>query len=347
MGTPRKYKAAMNMALGAEKYLEVSKFACEIQEILSGQNFRSIPANDRSSLLKLSGIIVLYREANIDASTEQLKKAARQQEKYLAELKQERYQLLSKRRSIRPTKKEKALSEQIFSAELELYRIMLLRARVTLLGAKPGSIVHCRNIVNQVREKVKEDSWKFRFILAYCFYIEALTYRYAKTSQNLNSFDLNIQDFLSFISNIQSKSEELVPIWITELVHEAWVWQAVQLSRREKYSEALEELLLIQSGTPFLSVYVQANVQICFIEAFKMGKLEGTNESLDKLKQYDMPPNLKLMWYLSKVYCQKSLKKQSDEDYKENVIHLNQLIAKSGFLLKGAFQQEIEKLKTI
>jgi len=346
MGIPRKYKDTMNLALDADNYLTASKFCEQLEEILNGKNFPSIPPNDRAKLLSLSAKISLYLSTDINASAELLKRSAKEQDKFIASLRKQRYAITSRRRSRRPTKKEKELALEIFLAETEYYRLELLRAQIVLFGAEPGSIVHSRNIVNQVREKIKEDSWKFRFILAYCLYVDTQTYRYAKTSQNLNSFDLNLEAFLSFVSNLEAQGEESAPKWITELVHEAWVWQAVQFSRREKYSQALQELLLIQGGSPYLSVYVRANVQICFIRAFKLGKLEEANESLGRLKGYDMLPDLKLMWYLSKVYCQKRLGKQSDEDYRENVLHLNQLIAKSGSLLKGAFKNEIEKLKS-
>ncbi|MGE5330098.1 MAG: hypothetical protein ACM3KR_11415 [Deltaproteobacteria bacterium] len=383
MGTPRKYKDTLALALDAERLLYASKFGNEIKEIVLSDQFLQIPANDRAKLLKLIGQIVLYRTSDITASEKLLKRSTIQQKKHIAKLSHNKYEISLKRRSNKPTKKEKALTQEIACAKEELYKTMLLRAEIILMGGKPGNISHCRNIISQVldilieeldltpEKSIKKDKkyyrksinavkevvanykdlpWEYQYIFAYCLYVYALTFKYAPG----NTLDLVMQEFLDFISGVElSQGKQHTPYWVVELTHQAWAWKEIQRARRGEYSEAAKELLKLQSVTPFWWVYLRAAVQYAFIQAFKLGNLNEANDCLDHLKIYDMTPDLKLIWLMTKVYCQKKLGKQSETDYKSNVIQLNNIISKyrnypgsnSKSLLIEAFHKEIGELK--
>ena len=347
------------MALDADKTLGIGKFETEINSIINGNNFSSIPPQDRALLLKLSAKIEAYTNADLEKVNLVLKLSLKAQEEFISKLRHERYALYKARRK-KPTKKEKELSQEIYEAETELYMTKLFRAEIILLEGKPASISHCRNILIQVlnsiiaefglklekktkKQKDKEyfkkyfngilaimenHPWKYQYIFAYCLYVYGLTYRYAPTSENEASFDLGMKEFQNCVSNIEARTSSTAPKWISELFHESWAWELVQISRKGYYAEACKELLMLQSNTPYWSVYLSAMVQYCFIQAFKLDKLEEANDCLDRLKIYDMMPDLKFIWLMTKVYCQKRLSKQSDEDYRANIIHLNNLIFK-------------------
>jgi len=362
VGVPRKYKTILDKALDADRTLGLSHFEAEIKNIVNGNIFSSIPPQDRALLLKLLAKIEAYTNADLEKVNLILNLSLKNQEEFISKLRHERYALYKPRRR-RPTKKETELSQEIYEAETELYITQLFRAQIILLEGKAGSISHCRNILIQVlnsiiaefglelekkekkgkdkeyfrkyiniiktiMENFKDRPWKNQYVFAYCLYVYALTYRYAPVSENTTSFDLGMQEFQNCISSIEARTHDTAPKWISELFHESWAWELVQISRRGNYAEASKELLMLQSNTPYWSVYLRAMVQYCFIQAFKLDKLEEANDCLDRLKVYDMMPDLKFLWLLTKVYCQKKLAKQSDEDYRENIIHLNNLIFK-------------------
>lgn len=393
MGVPRKYKTILNEALDAERYQELSKFSDDILAIISDYlYFSRIPDDDQAKILKLAGKIVLYQSSNFSNCEQFLKLSSGKQEAFIKELNSKRNKAALKRKGKKLWKVEKDLKTEIILAEQELYKTQLFQAEVTLLEGTVSSISHSRNILRQVLqsllapcgitlEAMKKDDkakkyfrpyinkakeilsnpdrplWEHQYIFAYWLYVYALTYRYGLSLEDdTGTFEPLLEELQNLVKSIKERTKSSAPEWITELIDNTWVWQEVQRARRGEYKEAAEEFLQLQGNSPYWSAYVRSMVQYCFVQAFKLGNLEDANESLDRLKKYDITPDLRFIWLLSKVYCQKKLGRQSDDDYRENVILLREHLtlyrnyinsSKDKSLQLITFKNEIELLKEI
>lgn len=390
MGTPRKYKQTLEEALDAEKHLGLSKFSNDILAIISDYlYFSRIPADDQARILKLSGQMVLYDSSNFFTCEEYLKASAKSQEDFIKGLNSKHNKAVLSRKGKKPTKNEKDLKIEIISAEQELYKTQLFQAQVVLLEGTVSSIRHSRNILKQVLQSLlapygitlkamkKKDKakkyfrpyinkaeeitanperppWEHQYVFAYWLYVYAQTYKYGLAEEeDAGAFDSLLKEFEVLVESARERVKS--PDWIIELVENADVWMQVQNSRRGKYEEAAEKLLQLQSNSSSTSAYVSATVQYCFVQT-KLGNLDEANESLDRLKVYDLTPDLKFIWLISKVYCQKKLKRQSDEDYKDNVILLREYLALYRNYINGdkdkslqliTFKDDIKQLKEI
>ncbi len=181
-------------------------------------------------------------------------------------------------------------------AKVNAFRIFFYSERGT-----PGDKVHAGNCFNELMRRTEIESERYQVERACARYYEALLHKLdTKNDSSIYTFDFVLEQSYDKLLKLRevNKNER-----VEFCIQHNKVWQAVQEYRRNRPELAFRMLKEIQTGRCFPLIRVWTEIQVAFIQAYRFEDYTSANLTLEVVKDYDVTPNMKILWYITKILC--------------------------------------------
>ncbi len=181
-------------------------------------------------------------------------------------------------------------------AKVNTFRIFFYSERGT-----PGDKVHAGNCYRELMRKTEAESQKHQVERVCAGYYEALLHKLnTKNDSSIYAFDFVLeQSYDKLLKLRENNKNERIEFC---LQHNR-VWQAVQEYRKNRPELAFRMLKEIQLGRCFPLIRVWTEIQTAFVQAYRFEDYSSANLTLEVVKDYDVTPNMKMLWYITKILC--------------------------------------------